>query len=215
MHAHHQLLARKLGLLGLGVGIAAVAKLNFSHRGSSARARPISVKTSITIRREPADIYRFWRELDNLPLFMRHVESVTESDGHSAWYARGPAGKSLEWEAEIVADRPNERLAWRSLEGAAIPNYGSVEFRRAPHGQGTEVHLELGFEPPLGALGAGIARLFHELPALQLKNDLRRLKQILETGEIVHSDASIHRGLHPARPVSNADLPLVYGMVRS
>jgi uncharacterized membrane protein len=216
MHAHHPPLARTLGLLGLGVGIGAVAKLKLSHRSLSGRdAKAIRVKTSITIRREPEDVYRFWRELKNLPLFMRHVESVTESDGHSSWYARGPVGTKLEWDAEIVADRPNERLAWRSLEGATIPNFGSVEFRRAPRGQGTEVHLDLGFEPPFGALGASVARLFDEVPEVQLRNDLRRLKQILETGEVVHSDASIHRGIHPARPASSADLPLVYGMARS
>lgn len=207
-------LARKLGFFGLGVGIAAVARMTlWSHEQSDART--VSLRTSITIRRHPSDLYRFWRDFSNLPRFLRHVESVAESDGHSTWYARGPIQSRLQWEAEIVADRPNERIAWRSLEGAAVPNHGAVEFRRAPQGRGTEVHLELGFEPPFGRLGARIARLFDELPELQVKNDLRRLKQILETGEVVRSDASIHRGLHAARPPAPEELPLVEGMVRS
>jgi len=209
----HQPLARKIGLFGLGLGIAAVAK-RIADR-TSRSLRPISVKATITIRREPADIYRFWRNLANLPLFMRHVEGVTESDGHSSWYALGPVGTRLEWEAEIVADRPNQRIAWRSLEGATLANHGAVEFRRAPRGLGTEVHLELGFEPPLGAVGAQVARLFKQLPEIELENDLRRLKQILEVGEVVRSDASIHTGRHPARPVKSEDLPLVRGEVQS
>jgi uncharacterized membrane protein len=146
---------------------------------------------------------------------MRHVDSVIENDGHSVWRAWGPAGIQAEWEAEIVADRPGERIAWRSLEGATIPNRGSVELRDAPRGRGTEVHLELVFEPPAGPVGAGVARLFAGLPAQTMRNDLRRLKQLLETGEIVCSDASIHRGPHPARPPELEDMPLVNGMVQS
>ena len=209
----HQPLARKVGLFGIGLGIAAVARRTLAHR--TRPARPLALKASITIKKEPEEIYRFWRNLGNLPLFMRHVESVTESDGHSSWYAKGPVGTRLEWEAEIVGDRPNERIAWRSLEDAAIGNHGSVEFRRAPRNQGTEVHLELGFEPPLGKFGAAIARLFEQIPELELENDLRRLKQILEVGEVVRSDASIHRGRHPARPVRSEEMPLVQGMVQS
>jgi len=210
----HQPVARAIGLFGLGVGIAAVARRTLAHRASRT-VRPVTLNARITIKREPEDVYRFWRDLSNIPLFMRHVESVTESDGHSSWCAAGPLGTQLEWEAEIVADRTNERLAWRSLEGATIGNHGVVEFRRAPRGQGTEVHLELGFEPPLGAVGAHVARWFEQIPELELAGDLRRLKQILELGDVVRSDASIHRGPHPARPVKPEELPLVRGMVQS
>ena len=210
----HQPLARKVGLFGLGIGIAAVARRTLAQRTRRALS-PVSLKASITIQREPEEIYRFWRNLGNLPLFMRHIESVTESDGHSSWYAKGPMGTRLEWEAEIVGDRPNERIAWRSLEGAKLSNHGSVEFRRAPRGQGTEVHLELGFDPPLGKLGAKVARLFEQIPELELENDLRRLKQLIEVGEIVRSDASIHHGRHAARPVKSEEMPLVQGMVQS
>lgn len=213
---HHPPLSRQLGLIGLGFGIGALAKLTLARRASpTSDSRNVAARTTVTIRREPADVYRFWRDLRNLPLFMRHVQTVTESDGHSKWQALGPGRTRVEWTAEITADRPNEHLAWRSLDGAPVPNHGSVDFVRAPHGQGTEVHLELGFEPPLGAVGASIARLFDQVPETQLKNDLRRLKQILETGEVVHSDASIHRGMHPARPVAREQLPLLHGLVRA
>jgi uncharacterized membrane protein len=218
MHAsaHQQQLARGLGFLGLGLGIAAIAKLTWAHRsGDLAGAKALVVRTSVTIRRDVRDVYAFWRDLSNLPLFMRHVASVSEVDGHASFRACGPVGSELEWDAEIVADRPNERIAWRSLEGARLANHGSVTFRRASQGRGTEVHLELAFEPPLGRLGAKVARLFDAIPEQQLKNDLRRLKQLLETGEIVHSDASIHPFPHPARPPKREQLPLVLGMVRS
>jgi uncharacterized membrane protein len=213
---HQQQLARSLGFLGLGLGIAAIAKLTLSHRArTTPEARAIKLRTSVTIRRDPSEVYRFWRDLSNLPLFMRHVASATELDGHASFRARGPLGRELAWDAEIVADRPNERIAWRSLEGASVPNRGSVTFRRASRGRGTELLVELAFEPPLGRLGSKVAGMFDEVPEVQLENDLRRLKQILETGEIVRSDASIHRGRHPARPPERGELPLVEGMVRS
>jgi uncharacterized membrane protein len=218
MHAspNQQQLARGIGMFGLGLGLAAIAKLTLSPRlGQAPAANRVTVRTSVTIRRAPQDVYRFWRDLSNLPLFMRHLASVTEIDGHVSFCARGPLKSELEWDAEIVADRPNERIAWRSLEGATLPNHGVVEFRWASRGRGTEVRLELGFEPPFGRLGKAVAALFEDIPEQQLESDLRGLKQILEIGEIVHSDASIHRGAHPARPPERDEVPLILGMVRS
>jgi len=177
--------------------------------------RAVAIRASVTIRRSREDLYRYWRDLRNLPRFMRHVSQVTEQFGHSIWHAEAPGGVTLDWEAEIVADKPDERIAWRSVEGTTLPNHGSVEFRNAPRGLGTEVHLQIGFEPPGGAVGAALARLFDEIPEVQLRNDLRRLKQLMETGEVVHSDASIHRGTHPARPPKYEETPLVNGMVQS
>ena len=180
-----------------------------------AKPRPIAVKTSVTILRSRDELYSYWRDLRNLPGFMRHLDSVTEMDGHSVWRARGPVGVSAEWEAEVVADRPGERIAWRSLENATVPHHGSVVFRDAPRDQGTEVHLEIAFEPPAGVIGERIVRMFHMVPEESMKSDLRRLKQIMETGEIVCSDSSIHPGPHPARPPTLEQTPLVNGMVRS
>jgi uncharacterized membrane protein len=175
------------------------------HPSASQRGKPklhgqIHLRRAITVNRSPEEVYAFWHDFENLPRFMAHLESVKVTDGRSHWRAKGPAGTSVEWEAEMVVDRPHEVIAWRSLPDATVSNYGSVQFIAAPRGQGTEVHVELFYDPPGGAIGSTIAKLFGEEPGQQIEGDLRRFKQVLETGEVVHSDASIHRGLHPARP---------------
>jgi uncharacterized membrane protein len=165
------------------------------------RQRGIHVTEAVTINRSPEEIYRFWRNFENLPRFMDHLESVQViDDRRSHWRARAPAGATVEWDAEIVEDRPNELIAWRSLERADVPNSGIVRFVRAPGNRGTEVHVELNYEPPGGTIGTLVAKLFGEEPSQQVADDLRHLKQIMETGEIIHSDASIYRGPHPAQP---------------
>jgi uncharacterized membrane protein len=121
-------------------------------------------------------------------------------DRRSRWRAKAPAGTSVEWEAELIDDRPNELIAWRSLEGSTVDNSGFVRFERAPGGRGTVVHVELRYCPPAGALGAAVAKLFGEEPRQQLYDDLRAFKQVMELGEVVKSDASIHTGMHPAQP---------------
>lgn len=173
-----------------------------ARRGQDTTADGIHVKQSITIRATPGQVYGFWRDLENLPKFMRHLESVKVYNGKSLWSAKAPGGTTVEWVAEFTEDRPNSRIAWRSLPGSSIPNHGSVRFESAPGNQGTEVHVELFYEPPAGALGSLVAKLFGEEPKQQIKSDLRRLKQVLETGEVLHSDASVHRGRHPAQPSS-------------
>jgi uncharacterized membrane protein len=145
---------------------------------------PIHVTRAVTIRRPPADVYAFFRNLENLPRVMQHLESVRIVNGHSIWRAKAPAGLSIEWKAEIVQDRPNEVLAC---------------FAAAPRDRGTELLVELKYDPPAGAIGAAMAKLFGEEPSLQIASDLRRVKQVLETGEVVHSDETFRRG-GPARP---------------
>lgn len=167
---------------------------------SQRRHRGLSISAAVTVNRSPEEVYRFWRDFENLPRFMRHVESVRVKDHRSFWRAKALGGPTLEWEAELVIDRPNEMIAWRSYEGSKLPNAGSVRFRPAPGGRGTEVIVKLEFDPPGGAVGAAFARLFGKVPQLQIEQDLRRFKQVLEVGEVVHSDSSIHRGPHPARP---------------
>lgn len=164
----------------------------------------IHVKQAITIRATPGQVYGFWRDLENLPRFMSHLESVKVHNGRSLWSAKAPAGATVEWVAEVTADHPNSLISWRSLPGSTIPNHGSVRFASAPGNQGTEVHVELTYEPPGGAMGALVAKLFGEEPNQQIKSDLRRLKQVMETGEVLHSDASVHKGMHPAQPSGNA-----------
>ncbi|MEN3332808.1 MAG: hypothetical protein V7641_2173 [Blastocatellia bacterium] len=156
---------------------------------------------SKTINRPPEEVYRFWRNFENLPRFMSHLELVQVADGNrSHWKAKAPAGMTVEWDAEITQDRPNELIAWRSLEGADVEHSGSVRFERAPGDRGTEVKVAIVYNPPGGVLGVGIAKLFGEEPGEQIKGDLYRFKQVMETGEVIHSDSSIHPGLHAAQP---------------
>ncbi|MCA1566945.1 MAG: SRPBCC family protein [Acidobacteria bacterium] len=168
------------------------------------------VNKSIVINSSPEELYQFWRDFENLPRFMHHLESVKVSgDGRSHWVANAPAGTTVEWDAEITEDRPNELIAWRSLEGADVYNRGSVRFERAPGGRGTIVHVEIDYDPPGGKLGVAVAKLFGEEPELQVHSDLRRFKQVIETGEVVLSEGTIHgtgaTEQRPAQPAANGD----------
>jgi uncharacterized membrane protein len=162
--------------------------------------RGVHVSRAITVNRPREEVYRLWHDFENLPRFMAHLESVRVLDGHSIWKARGPLGTTIEWEAEIAIDRPNELIAWRSRPGSDVRNRGSVKFLPAPGGRGTELRVELRYDQPGGLLGAAFAKVFGAEPGLEIEGDLRRFKQVVETGEVLHSDASIHRGTHPARP---------------
>lgn len=161
----------------------------------------IRVAKAVSINRSPEELYRYWRNFENLPRFMRHLEAVhTMDDRRSHWKAKAPAGTTVEWEAEIVDDQPNGAISWRSLPDSDIENAGTVRFERATGGRGTNVHVELIYSPPGGRLGALVAKFFGEEPDKQVTDDLRAFKQIMEVGEVVQSDASIHDGPHPAQP---------------
>lgn len=146
------------------------------------------VSAGVTVNRSAEDAYALWRDFSRLPTFMTHLESVSE-DG-KRWTATGPGGRTVEWDAEIVDDVPAERLSWRSTAGADVDNAGTVTFGPAPGGRGTEVRVELSYDPPAGKLGNAVARLLGEDPHQQVTDDLRRFKQIMETGEVVRSPAS-------------------------
>lgn len=146
--------------------------------------RGIKVEKSVTINKSPAELYSFWRNFENLPRFMKHLESVrTTGEGRSHWVARAPAGKTVEWDAEIYNEKENELIAWRSLEGADVDNAGSVRFEPATGERGTVVKVTLKYDPPGGALGAAIAKLFGEEPSQQIEEDLHRFKQVMEAGQ--------------------------------
>jgi len=146
--------------------------------------RGIKVEQSITVNKSPAEVFRFWRRFENLPRFMNHLESVTTTPGgRSHWVARAPAGTTVQWDAEVYNEKENELIAWRSLDGADVDNAGSVRFEPASGGQGTLVRVTLRYDPPGGALGAAVARLFGENPEQQIEEDLGRFKQVMETGE--------------------------------
>lgn len=170
-------------------------------RAAGRSPRGIEVTEAITINRPRNEVYGFWHNFENFPRFMAHLESVQVLDERrSHWKAKAPVGASVEWDAETIEDRANELIVWRSLPESEVPNSGTVRFRDAPGNRGTEVIVELRYRPPGGRLGALIAKVFSEEPGQQVKSDLRRLKQVMEVGEIVHSDASIHPGMHPAQP---------------
>jgi uncharacterized membrane protein len=164
-------------------------------------ARGAYVRKTITIACSRSDAYRLWRDFSQLPRFMQHLDSVDEiGDRLSRWRARGPGGKAVEWDAELLADRADERIAWRSLGGADVYNAGTVTFADAPAERGTEVTVEVWYAPPGGPLASTLLKLIRREPRQQVSDDLRRFKQILETGEVVLSDASAARGPHAAQP---------------
>jgi uncharacterized membrane protein len=156
-----------------------------------------NVKKSIIINSTPEELYQFWRDFENLPRFMQHLQSVEETaDGRSHWVTKGPADSRVEWDAELT-------------EGSDVYNTGSVRFEEATGGRGTVIHVEIDYAPPGGVIGKAIAKLFGEDPQQQIYDDLRCLKQVIETGEVVISDGTFwDNGLltqRPARPVSSKE----------
>jgi uncharacterized membrane protein len=147
--------------------------------------RGIHVQEVMSINRAPQELYRFWRNFDNLPQFMQHVESVRViDDKRSHWVIQGPAGSRIEWDAEIINDEPDALIAWRSLDNASVDNAGSVRFVPEPEGRGTEVRVVIDYIPPAGTVGKWVATLFGKDPARQIREDLRRFKRVMETGEV-------------------------------
>ena len=167
-------------------------KLSRSQNGQEEAApAPMHLRAATTVRRSRDELYAFWRNFEGFPEFMAHLDEVSSiGEGRSHWKAKGPLGMAVEWDAEITADVPGERIAWRSMPGARVDNSGTVRFLDAPGDQGSEVHIEMHYAIPGGSVGALIAKLFGEEPAMQIKDDLRRFKQIVETGEIARSDGA-------------------------
>jgi uncharacterized membrane protein len=166
------------------------------------------VTRSVTINRPRAEVYSFWRRFENLPRFMYHLQSVTSlGNMRSHWVVRAPGGGVVEWDADIVEDRPDELIVWQSVEGSEIPNGGSVRFADAPGDRGTEVRVDLHYQAPGGAAGVVVAKLLGEEPGQQLRDELRRFKQVMETGEVVLSEGSLQgagEGLTNERPAQPA-----------
>ncbi len=149
------------------------------------------VGRTVTIDRPRAEIYAFWRDFENLARFMENIEHVEQIDAQrSHWVVKAPGEDNIvEWDSILVEERENEILAWRAAEDADIKHEGRIEFRDAPAGRGTEVRVLLAYEVPGGAAGKLIAKLFQKEPQIQARRDLRRLKQLLETGEISTTEA--------------------------
>lgn len=173
--------------LFMALGAAAAGYYLYKQRASkSAGSGAIFVSKAVTIDKPVGEVYGFWRNFENLPRVMGHLESVTKLSGdRSRWTAKGPAGTEITWEAETLVDRENELISWRSIEGATVPNEGTVRFRSIDGGQRTEVKVSLTYHPPGGKLGAAVAKLFGEEPAQQIREDLRRFKRDMESGTII------------------------------
>lgn len=162
-------------------------------RSRSESPHGIRVNEVVTINRSQAELYRFWRNFENLPRFMKHLEAVhVLSDTVSRWKAKAPGGLTVEWDAEITYEKQPDVITWRSMANADIPNSGTVRFTPAPGQRGTEVHVYLEYHPPAGKLGQMFAKLFREEPEQQIAGDLRRFKQLMEAGELPTTEGQPH-----------------------
>lgn len=194
-----------------------VAALRSRGSGQHGRGRPgpLVAQAATTIRRSPRQVYDYWRDLENLPTFMTHLRSVTDDGGgRSTWTADAPIRRSVRWQAELTGDVPGQRISWKSLPGADVDNSGTVHFAPTPDGEATEVRVRLHYDVPGGAVGRAVARLWGEEPVQQVNDDLRRFKQILETGSVVVSDGLPHGvdsghqlSQRPAQPSRNPPTP--------
>ncbi len=206
--AHSERPERTTAAIGAVLGVAAldvVAAQALSRGQKLTRARTdegnIRVRRTVTVHVSQEEAFRFWADFENLPRFMRHLDSVTRiGENRTRWTASVAGGERVEWEVETMEYRPGESISWRSSEGMPIATSGTVRFRPAPGDRGTEVTLEMEYDPPLGLLGATIAKLFREEPGQQVRDDLRRFKQLVEVGEILVSDGTLRRGPRPAQP---------------
>lgn len=195
-------LGRRFGVLSFLAGGALLARaatgncplyqalgVNTASEGGANTAVPagagVKVEHAVTVNAPVADVYKFWRDFSRLPEFMGHLREVKQTDAtHSTWTARGPLGMSVAWDAEILEDKPNQMISWKSLPGSDVDTAGSVHFRMAPGGRGSEVRVSLKYDPPAGQLGTMVARLFGEDPASQIREDLARFKQLMEAGDV-------------------------------
>jgi uncharacterized membrane protein len=151
------------------------------------------VEHRLAVLRPPEELYRFWRDVGNLPRVLRHVVSIDAiDDQHSHWVAHGPLGATVEWDAEIVNEREPDLIAWRSLPGSQVDTAGSIHFKPLTHGRGTLVTVSLKYEPPGGRLTAAIAELVGAGSAARIKEDLRRFKNLAEAGEIPTIEGQPH-----------------------
>jgi uncharacterized membrane protein len=165
-----------------------------NHRGSEADGDDTAYESedvvgrAVTINRSRHELYAFWRDFGNLPQILENIESVTELDERrSHWVVRAPAGMTVEWDSVIVEDIPDELISWQSAADADITHSGRIDFSDAPGGRGTVVTATIAYDPPAGAVGKLVAKLFQREPKIQARRDLRRFKQFMETGEIATS----------------------------
>jgi uncharacterized membrane protein len=167
-----------------GLGVNTVAR-HADTRAALAGSRGFHVHESIRLEKPLDEAYRFWRNFENLPRFMTHLERVVDlGNGRSRWTAKAPAGMTVEWNAEIINEVENKVIGWRSLPDSDVVTAGSVNFDRARGGRSTQITVHLQYAPPGGRIGKAVAELFGDEPGQAIREDLRRLKWLLEAGEI-------------------------------
>lgn len=192
-------------LLTMGAGVAMLARARSGHSMVYERAglssagidagSGFTIERSVTVNRPIDEVYSYWRDFENLPKFMDHLDAVVLlGNGRSHWDMRGPGDLKVEWDAEIVEDRRNELISWRSLPGSQVEHSGSVHFAYAPGGKGTEVRLKMRYVPPGGAAGFAITKFLNKMTEQQVAEDLRRFKELLEAGVVPTTEGQAHGG---------------------
>lgn len=177
-------LTAAIGAVGMVTAMDVLTGVQATRERGAVPSAAAEVHATIAVERDPQELYRFWREFANLPRFLHYLEEVRATgEQRSHWVARGPAGRRIEWDTEITEERPNELIAWRSLPGSAVPLAGTVRFEPATNGEGSLVHVTLNVSRG-GVLGKGLAHLLRGFSQQQLKVELRRFKQLIETGEV-------------------------------
>jgi uncharacterized membrane protein len=182
-----------LGVAALQRGITGHCQvfgaLGISTADADAHPRPVILKSSVTVAADSRRLYELWRDPDNLPRFMSFLDSVEPlSDTVARWHLRAPLGRSVSFDAEIIAEAEGGYIAWQSTETSRLVHEGEVRFREAPGNRGTEVDLLLHFHPPAGALGSALASLLDDAAEMKLRADLKRFKQWVETGEVATTE---------------------------
>jgi uncharacterized membrane protein len=159
--------------------------------------KQFEIKRSITVNRPAEELYQFWRNLENLPAFMEHLESVTQRDGISHWTVQGPLRRKIEWDARVSQEHPNELIRWHSMPGSPVDHRGSVHFAHAPGNRGTVVTVTLEYGTPAGRAGNVVSTLFGKNPEQIVREELRHFKQLMEAGEVAttHGQPAGQRGL--------------------
>ncbi|MGN6333419.1 MAG: SRPBCC family protein [Motilibacteraceae bacterium] len=202
--------ARTRATMGVaaGIGLADLVAA-VSYRAAHS---PLVLTATTTVQASPQQAYAFSRRFEQLPRFMEHLEQVSVDGRRSRWTAAAPLGKHVSWDAETTTDVPGERIAWRSVGRGPVRTEGEVRFVTAPGDRGTEVHVAMRYDLPAGRLGQAFARFFGQDPHQQLDDDLRRFKQVMETGEVMRSDGAPwgKRARHefpqrPAQPMSDRE----------
>lgn len=193
-----------------GAGFLAVRAFTAKHINTLPYGYGIKIKKAVTVNAPSERLFSYWRNLENLPRLFENVLSVKVLDPtRSHWTLRVPSGVTLEWDAEIIVDRENEMIGWRSLDGADLDNAGSVRFERATGGRGTVVRVALQYNPPAGKIGAALSTLLGEKPASQVQEALRKFKQLMETGEVPRSkdEGKVPEAMEPVEVASEDSFP--------